>query len=166
MMRRDSRAPGPQWIDEQTPNHAIGGLDEVILVVAFRGASDDPRHIQVTSQAIDRLFTRLRQPVRLLFAMPEATTSKPPSPAVREVLGRTVEHAAARLARVSLVVQGDGFGAAVHRATIASFTPFIRAGFPVRVSGTVPEGLDYLVGPGLRADALQRLYEDLLATPR
>lgn len=80
---------------------------------------------------------------------------------MRKAVSRSVESAAGRLARVSLVVAGDGFGAAVQRAIIAGFRPFIHAGYPMRVSSTVAEGIDYLVGPGLRGDELLRLYEEL-----
>jgi hypothetical protein len=159
--RRDSRAPGPRWTEERSENHGIGGMDEVVVTVAFRGAAEDPRHLDLTTALIERLADRLRQPVRLLFVLPDAMDSKPPSEAVRQGVARSLQRVAARLARVSVVVAGDGFGPAVQRAIIAGFRPFIHAGYPLRVSGTVAEGIDYLVGPGLRGDELMRLYEDL-----
>lgn len=130
---------------EQTKNHAIGVVGDIVVIVAFRGSVEDPLHALVGERAVVTEAKRTAAPVRLLVVLPEASLSKPPSDAVRErirlVIRRTIHH----VAKLAVVVSGEGFGSAIHRAAIGVIASMHRTEPRPRVVADVGEALRHLL---------------------
>ena len=138
----------PGWrlvVEESTPNHWVAACRDVVLLVAYEGSSDDVRHIEIATRAIERAGRELGPTVKLLFVVPPVH-AKPPSAEVRSAIVRDFRRISRYVLRAAVVVAGSGFGAAVHRGAATGVLSLVRPGFPIKIERGVGEGLAYLLG--------------------
>jgi hypothetical protein len=137
-------APGwPLVVEDATKNHWIGTCRDAVLVFAYEGSHDDVRHVHVTARVVERLGKGSKGPVKLLFVLP-SRHAKPPEASVRSAVAQAAKRLETQVGRSAVVVLGTGFGAAIHRGVVAGVLSLLRARIPVKVVGSVSEGLAHL----------------------
>jgi hypothetical protein len=153
----------PFRVVDRTPNHAIGTYGDLVITYAFRGTIDDPAHLTVTGDLLRAEARRLGRPVRFLAVLAEAELSKPPSPVVRELAKKTMERRVGEVHKAALVVIGQGFGSAIHRAVVGSIVTILRPAVRPMVAADVRAALGYLLEPSERIDDVVAFCEQDLA---
>jgi hypothetical protein len=143
--RTKELAPG--WtlvVEEATRTHWVGACRDVALAFAYEGSHEDTRHVYLTSRVVERLGKEAKGTVKLLFVLP-LHRSRPPEASVRSAVAQAVKRLEPQVARTAVVVLGTGFGAAIHRSAIAGILALLRTKIPIKVVGSVREGLAHLV---------------------
>ncbi len=148
---------------DRTANHAIGVYGDIVITYAFRGTVDDPSHLTVTGDLVRTEAERRGRGVRLLVVLAEAGLSRPPSPAVRAVAQKTAERHAAHVSKVALVVKGEGFGSAIHRAVISGMIALLRPAIRPAIVADAGAALAHLLEPGEPSDEVLRFCEHELS---
>ncbi len=138
-------AGGKPRLVERTPNHAIALYNDLVMVVAYQTGTDNPAHIFAASEVIRAENERRGAPMRLLVVLPKV--NKPPAPAVRKAWEDASRRHSARLSRVAIVVQSEGFIASVQRAAISGGLLVFRMKIRPAVVGNLRAGLEHLIGP-------------------
>jgi hypothetical protein len=148
--------------EDSTAHHWVGTCGTLVLLVLHEGSDADPAHVVAAQRAITSLLRRGHTPVQLLVVWPP-TLGKPPSAEVRRAIvdaspsGRAIDRAAG-------VVLGTGFLPAMHRSAVTGILALARVSVAVRIFGTVPEAMGYLVGHDAdRLRALTKFCEDHIA---
>ncbi len=137
----------PGWAlheEESTQNHWVGACRELVMLFAYEGSHEDPRHVHAGARLIERLAGELGPIVKLLFVVPPLH-SKPPDARVRGAIVQAARRLEGRVSRVSVVVAGTGFGAAVHRGAATGVLALLRPRVPVKVHASVRDGLAHLL---------------------
>jgi hypothetical protein len=152
-------------LEEATDNHWIGTARGMVAVFAYEGSHTDARHVHTAARLVERLRREQNGPVMILFVLPR-NHSKPPDAFVRNELAKVMRRLDAHVKRAALVVLGTGFAAAIHRGAVAGILTVLRSRMPVKIAGTVEEGLAHLVDPQSAGfDALLRTCITLAESP-
>ena len=150
------------WTEDETAQHFVGASGEVVVVIAREGSQEDLRHITATTSLVERL-SRNSKTTKLLFVMPRS--AKPPNAEVRDALLKASRRLDGKLAHIAVVITGQGFGAAVHRAVITGLVSLMRSKVPLKVKSSIEEGLRYLLDDNAKVAELTRLCEQRLDPP-
>lgn len=132
-------------VEDSTANHWVATWGDLVVIIAYEGSHADPSHVLVAGRAFVKVHARSGRPVGVLFILPPGH-GKPPSAEVRDALAATIRRLEPNTSRAALVVAGSGFGSAVHRAVITGSLTLFRGRKPYKVTSTIREGLEYLLG--------------------
>jgi hypothetical protein len=157
--------PGQGRVVERTPNHAIGVYDDMVILYAFPGSSEDARHLLVTSEVVKAEANRLKRPVRLLAVLTHSGLTSPPSVAVRATVQERAHRDVDHVSKVSIVVAGEGFGAAIHRAVVSGILGVFGGAVRPFVCADVRHALAYLLAPEQVNDGVLQFCERELSSP-
>ena len=142
-------------VESSTLHHWVATCGDIVLVFVYEGSADDGQHVAASVRAIERAARTSGRSVRLLSALP-AAHARPPSAVVRKAVTEAASRVAPRIARSAFVVSGTGFASAIHRGAITGVLALARPGVPIRVEGSISEGLASLI------DRLDPLFAPLL----
>ncbi len=151
-------------VEESTPHHWVGTCEDIVLAFAYEGSYDDVGHIHAMERAVDKLRRRQRFDLKLLFVLP-SRHSKPPTEAVRNALLKSIRAHEGIMARGTVVVAGSGFVAALHRGAVTGIVTLLRLKVPYKVTSSLREGLDFLLGPSAPLTSRILLQCERLANP-
>jgi hypothetical protein len=156
----------PGWtfsVEDRHPHHVIATCGDVVIVIAHRGSHDDTRHVEIGGRVVEQHHARRGAKLRVLFAI--AAHGKPPSADVRGRMREAILRLRGMTSRVAVVLEGEGFGAAIQRGVVTGGLA-LRADVETKVVATVREGLEALVDPHAAAFfPLLRACEALLGDP-
>jgi len=150
---------------QRTANHAIGLYEDLVITYAFRGTVDDPRHISVTAELVRAENERRGERVRVMFVLAEASISRPPSAEVRATAQRLIAQHEGRVSKVAVVVAGEGFGPAIHRAVFGGIMAVLRPSIRPLVVADARSALTHLLEPDEPLDLVLRFCEEELSYP-
>lgn len=137
----------PGWlieVEDSTNNHWVGSCGDLMIAFAYQGSHNDLRHVQAIGRCIDRLGKDSKNGVRILFVLPPLH-AKPPDEKVRRALVDELRRCAAQISIAAIVVEGTGFGAAIHRGVLTGILGVVRPKFRLVVEGSVRAGLSSLL---------------------
>ncbi|HRI51244.1 MAG TPA: hypothetical protein PLW65_13780 [Pseudomonadota bacterium] len=158
----------PGWlieVEDSTPNHWVGSCRDLVIAFAYPGSHNDLRHVQAIARCIERLGKNSKNGVRILFVLPPLH-AKPPDEKVRRALVDEIRKSAAQIAIVVTVVEGTGFGVAIHRGVLTGILAMVRPKFRLVVEGSVRAGLSLLLDSKSAVfQPLLRYCEDRLTGP-
>lgn len=138
-------APGfAVQVEEDTPNHWVGAWGDLVLVFAFVGSSDDVAHVFTAARIVEDR-ARVAGKAKVLFVLPPRH-ARPPSARVRSAILQVSRRLAKLTARLSVVVAGEGFGAAVHRGAVTGVFSLFRPDLPIKIATDFRDGLRFLLG--------------------
>jgi len=132
-------------VEESTENHWVATWGTLVVVIAYEGSHADPAHVAAAGRAFLKLHERSGKPVDVLFILPPSH-GKPPSSEVRDALAAAIRRLEPNTSRAAIVVTGSGFGSAVHRAVVTGSLTLTRGRKPYKVTSTIREGLEYVLG--------------------
>jgi hypothetical protein len=129
------------YVDE---HHVMAGVGSALLT--YSRSVPNPRYLAAWTLELNRRVSDLGAPISIVTVIDSRTrapdeTSKN---TIRNTIMRNIKHIAAFV----YVVEGDGFGAAAMRSTLALITLVARYPFPQKVFASIDEA-----GPWLRLQA-------------
>jgi hypothetical protein len=114
------------------------------MTFAYEGSYNDVRHVHAMARGIERIAKQSKNGARMLFILPPLH-AKPPDEKVRRALVDMTRRHQSKVALLSLVIGGTGFGAAMHRGVATGLLSLARPTFRCKVEGTIHAGLSYLL---------------------
>jgi len=155
--------PAPRGrVVHRNDKHAVGVFDDIVVLYMLRDASSDPSHVPIAAEALRAQAERTRRPARALAVL--AGTAGPPSAAVRAAWQRASRTYTATVGKMAIVIQGDGFEAAMRRAAVNGLLLVIRPSVRPAIVRELREGLVHLIEPHESVEAVAHFCEhELLA---
>lgn len=140
-------AAKPRWVEVFCEGgHVFGSYGNVVLCISR--ASPSRALLQGAVVLARELSTKYPLGVAILVVIEAACP--PPEEEARKAVQETYRALQPMVRGAAYVVEGEGFAAAAKRGALALINMTVRAGFPIKVCGTVNEALPWLqktVGP-------------------
>lgn len=112
------------------------------LIVGVSAEPPDPRLMQSVEELARSLDPRYAAGLGVVVVIDASCA--PPDEDARRVVCDVYTVLRPMVRGVAYVVEGEGFAAAAKRSVLSLITMTIKPGFPIRVSGTLEEGLPWL----------------------